>query len=234
MSAFRSAVLILLFPLAALAATVKGVVRDPNGQPLAGVRVVLDNGRIHGDLGRRHVHVRIGHRESHDRRHPQRIPDPEHPRDRGLGDRHRTSSHHRRHDGRHRDPRGRCHSGDEDGHRQVRDRRPLLRPGHAVAAQRDARRSPGTPNRAGGCELLVHDAARDRHDATELHARRRSPERPRGERALLRRLHRLRRRCRQHPGPARRRHVDGRVARLRRIDQLHEHAARGDASSTRR
>lgn len=44
MSAFRSAVLIVLFPIAAFAATVKGVVRDPNGQPLPGVRVVLDNG----------------------------------------------------------------------------------------------------------------------------------------------------------------------------------------------
>src|SRR5450830_169408 len=45
MSAFvRIAVLVLLFPVAAFAATIKGVVKDPNGQPLAGVTVVLDSG----------------------------------------------------------------------------------------------------------------------------------------------------------------------------------------------
>ena len=45
MSAFvRFAVLVLLFPVAAFAATIKGVVKDPNGQPLAGVTVVLDSG----------------------------------------------------------------------------------------------------------------------------------------------------------------------------------------------
>jgi iron complex outermembrane receptor protein len=44
MSAFaRSAVLVLLFPLAALGATIKGVVNDPAGQPVAGATVTLDN-----------------------------------------------------------------------------------------------------------------------------------------------------------------------------------------------
>lgn len=40
----RSAVLVLLFPVAAFAATIKGVVKDPNGQPLARVTVALDSG----------------------------------------------------------------------------------------------------------------------------------------------------------------------------------------------
>jgi iron complex outermembrane recepter protein len=45
MSTFvRSAVLVLLFPIAAFAATIRGVVKDPNGQPLAGATVVLDGG----------------------------------------------------------------------------------------------------------------------------------------------------------------------------------------------
>ncbi len=46
MSAFvRSAVLVLLFPLAALGATIKGVVKDPAGQPVAGATVTIDDGR---------------------------------------------------------------------------------------------------------------------------------------------------------------------------------------------
>lgn len=46
MSAFvRSAVLVLLIPVAAFAATIKGVVKDPAGQPVSGAAVSLDNGR---------------------------------------------------------------------------------------------------------------------------------------------------------------------------------------------